>query len=144
MKRTDMIKKKNAKRAFTLVELVIVIALLSILAAIAIPVITTTINSSRLATLESNSATVNMLVKEAVNTSKAEIQTVTYNGQLATTATVEDVLIENNIELSVFDVKTIGGVEYAISWDNMVQGTVIISGTGLTPYDITNPINSLE
>lgn len=131
----ERIKKVKSKKAFTLVELVVVISILAILASIAIPVITTAINSSKLSTLQSNSATVEMLIKEAINTSKAEIKNIKYNGKDLSSATVEDVLIQNNVDLSVLSVQKIGGVDYAIKWDNTVRGTVIVSGAGITAYD---------
>ena len=77
------IQAKKSKKGFTLVELVIVIAILAILAAIAIPVITTTINSAKISTMESDTATLNMLLKEAVNTSKASMSNTTWNGKTA-------------------------------------------------------------
>ncbi|MBQ3969982.1 MAG: prepilin-type N-terminal cleavage/methylation domain-containing protein [Clostridia bacterium] len=95
------IQAKKSKKGFTLVELVIVIAILAILAAIAIPVITTTINSSKLSTMKSDMATTDMLLKEAINTSKASIYTTTYKGlnfkDNADTITVQVVLEENNV-----------------------------------------------
>lgn len=144
MNLTEKIKKSRSKKAFTLVELVVVISILAILASIAIPVITSTINSSKISKMQSNSATVEMLIKEAINTSKAEIKNIEYNGEDLATATVEDVLLQNEMDLSVLDVQRIGGVEYAIHWDNVFQGTVIISGTGITAYDATVQISTLD
>ena len=95
------IQAKKSKKGFTLVELVIVIAILAILAAIAIPVITTTINSSKLSTMKSDAATTDMLLKEAINTSRASIYTTTYKGknfkENEADITVQLVLEENNI-----------------------------------------------
>ena len=91
------IQAKKSKKGFTLVELVIVIAILAILAAIAIPVITTTINSSKISVMESDTATMNMLIKEAINTSKASITTTTYDGKTAAAAKIEDLCKENNL-----------------------------------------------
>ena len=58
--------KKN-KKGFTLVELVIVIAILAILASIAIPVVISTINSANVSTFTSDTATMEMLLKAAIN-----------------------------------------------------------------------------
>ena len=112
------VQAKRSKKGFTLVELVIVIAILAILAAIAIPVITTTINSSKLSTMESDKATVNMLLKEAVNTSKASIKTTKWQGKDATEASVEDVLVENDLDGANHDFYTrhIGGTDYVLVW----------------------------
>ena len=134
---------KKSKKGFTLVELVIVIAILAILAAIAIPVITTTINSSKLSTMESDRTTIDMLLKEAVNCSKASITTTTWDGNDYTTATVGDVLTENGLATTLMDVRTIGGVDYVIQWDTTAETTVIASGTGLTNYDTTTAITTL-
>lgn len=120
---------KKSKKGFTLVELVIVIAILAILAAIAIPVITTTINSSKISVMESDVATVNMLVKEAINTSKASISTTTYSDQTAADATIGNVLDENNIDYSDnFFSRTIGGETYTINADVGGTGTIYIMG----------------
>lgn len=135
--------RKNTKKAFTLVELVIVISILAILAAIAIPVITTTINSSKLSVMESDSATVEMMLKEALTAYKSDIENVEYNGNSPDTATVEDVLIENNIDLNIMSMRKIGGVDYAIYWNNAIEGTVLISGSGITEFDLTTQISDL-
>ena len=141
---SEKTKRMKSKKAFTLVELVIVIAILSILAAIAIPVITTTLNATKVSTLESNSATVEMLLKEAINTSKAEIKNIKYNSVDVTSATVKDVLIQNNIDTNVMNVQRIGGVDYAISWDNVIEGVVLISGSGISGYNLSTKICSLS
>ena len=84
-----------------------------IVAAVVIPVVTTTTNSSKLSVLESDTATMNMLYKEAVNNYKAKIDYVTYNGKKVDEATIGDVLDENNIDYnSKFFERTIGGVTY--------------------------------
>lgn len=135
--------RKNSKKAFTVVELVIVIAILGILSAIAVPVITTSINSSKLSVMESDAATVEMLLKEAINCSKVKLNT-RYNNKTVANATVKDVLTENHIADSVMEVKTIGGVQYAIYWDTTTQGTSLHSGSGVTAYNVNTSIASLE
>ena len=111
------IQAKKSKKGFTLVELVIVIAILAILAAIAIPVITTTINSAKLSTMESDTATLNMLLKEAINTSKAHMTNTKWNGQTAAEASVADVCAENNIiDGDDYYTRHIGGTDYTMVW----------------------------
>ena len=111
------LQAKKSKKGFTLVELVIVIAILAILAAIAIPVITTTINSAKLSTMESDTASLNMLIKEAVNTSKASITTTKWAGKDAASASVGDVCTENGIDCTGdYFSRTIGGKTYVMEW----------------------------
>ncbi|MBQ3691816.1 MAG: type II secretion system protein [Clostridia bacterium] len=140
---SNKLKSVKSKRAFTLIELVVVIAVLGVLAAIAIPVITTSINAAKISTMESNAATVEMLLKEAVNTSKASMTTV-YNNQRVINATVEDVLIQNNIDLEVMSVQRIGKLDYAIYWDNTAQGTSLHTGTNMSAYNIKTKVASLD
>lgn len=135
----DKLKEKNSKKAFTLVELVIVIAVLGILAAIAVPVITSMLNSARLSTLKSNSTTVDMVIKEAVNAYKVGLKT-EYNNKPVTTATVKDVLIQNGVKLDVMEKQTINKVDYAIYWDKDTQAVSVHSGTNITAYNIDQKI----
>ena len=139
------LQAKKSKKGFTLVELVIVIAILAILAAIAIPVITTTINSAKISTMESDTASLNMLIKEAINTSKASIKTTKWNDNTADAASVHDVCVENGIEDTTnYYERTIGGSTYTMVWkavsgadgdlqvsggDNTVTGTTINGDT---------------
>lgn len=132
------VQAKKSKKGFTLVELVIVIAILAILAAIAIPVITTTINSSKMSVMESDTATVNMLIKEAINNQQAGIGTTTYAGVAATsktTLTVSHVLTENNLPSGTdFFTRSIGGVSYKMvaDYSNGLTISVTSTGTALT------------
>ena len=144
------IQAKKSKKGFTLVELVIVIAILAILAAIAIPVITTTINSAKISTMESDTATLNMLLKEAVNTSKASMSNTTWNGKTAASATVGDVCSENNITITAnYFTRTIGGASYVMVWTSQHDlkisgpgayssntGSVLGSGTNISSLDV--------
>lgn len=120
---------KKSKKGFTLVELVIVIAILAILAAIAIPVITTTINSSKKSTMQSDLTTIDMCLKEAVNTSLAEIDE-TYNSKKVGEATVADVLAENGLAETLLDGRAIGGKQYIIGWDGQAAHIYDIKASG--------------
>ena len=122
---------KKSKKGFTLVELVIVIAILAILAAIAIPVITTTINSAKLSTLDSDKTTVDMVLKECINTYKTGNTVTKYNTKTADAATVEDVFIEQKLDLKLLDSRTIGGTAYQIVW-NGGAASIAQGGTGGT------------
>lgn len=133
---------KKSKKGFTLVELVIVIAILAILAAIAIPVITTTINSSKTSTMQSDTATVNMLLKEAINTSKASISTTKYgpDSDVAKDATVFDVLYSNDIGMNAdatavkgdfFD-RFIGGTEYVMVFNETTKNIEMVAADDQT------------
>ena len=138
----ERLKAKRAKNGFTLVELVIVIAILAILAAIAIPVITTTINSAKMSVLESDSATVEMIFKEALAAYKTDIKT-TYKGKPAKTATLSEVLEENNIDLKIMSKRKIGGIDYCIYWDNATEGTVIKSGMAASTLNLGKHVYDL-
>ena len=128
------IQAKKSKKGFTLVELVIVIAILAILAAIAIPVITTTINSAKLSTMESDVSSLNMLVKEAINTSKASRTATKWNGKTAAEATINDVCLENGIDdTENYYTRVIGGKDYKMVWEKIEgseDGNIKINGDG--------------
>ena len=132
---SERVSKKKRKNGFTLVELVIVIAILAILAGIAIPVITTTINASKKSVLDSDRATIEMVM--------TEIKYPKYNSKAPYAATVSDVLVENQIDPSVMSIRRIGGKEYCIYWDNLVEGAYIKSGTGITEYNLSTRVASL-
>lgn len=133
-------KAKKRKKGFTLVELVIVIAILAILAAIAIPVITTTINSSKMSVMESDAATLNMLIKEAVNVSKIKMKGVYYNGAAPANATIEDVLIANNIVADDdFFTRDIGGKEYKMVFTKNI-GVEVSGGSKIPTSDVISDV----
>lgn len=107
----NKISKVRSKNGFTLVELVIVIAILAILAAIAIPVINTTINSARISVMESDAATLDLLVAECIASSKAGITTTTYGtaNHTAASATVGDICESNHLGSSAFPLTATAG-----------------------------------
>lgn len=132
MENTTVIQKlqaKKNKKGFTLVELVIVIAILAILAAIAIPVIVSTINSANLSTFQSDTATMNMMIKAAVNEAQAGVAT-KYNNKSVTAAagiTVGDIATENKFTADY--TRTIGTETYQMVW---IDGDLIpaVDATG--------------
>lgn len=83
--------KKTNKKGFTLVELVIVIAVLAILAAIAIPTVTSTIDSANKNVDISNAQTVEMALK----TSYTELLAGTWNGTATVNGTAQTFTVDN-------------------------------------------------
>ena len=67
--------------------------------------------------MESDTASLNMLIKEAVNTSKASITTTKWAGKGAAEASVADICAENGIDDSEnYYTRTIGGSSYSMVW----------------------------
>ena len=91
-------------------------------------------SQAKLSTMESDCTTLDMLIKEAINTYHANIRTKTYNGRTADSATVGDLLTENLISSdSDFFTRTIGGTTYTFvfvedSSKSYSSGSVKISG----------------
>ena len=141
-------KSKKSKKGFTLVELVIVIAILAILAAVAIPVITTTMKSAKISVMQSNVGTLNMLVKEAINTSKIDMKATRWNDKDIYHVTIHDICVENGIddEAEDFYSQTISGDPYEIVWTD--DHNIALQGEGLedtgTPVTGEEYISDLE
>lgn len=90
---------KHSKKGFTLVELVMAIAILAVIAAIAIPVVSSVIKTANQNTDINNGKTVDLLVKEAYTEVMAGIS------DYDASTTVETILKDQGIE-DVFDYKT--------------------------------------
>lgn len=128
--------KKN-KKGFTLVELVIVIAILAILASIAIPVVISTINSANVSTFTSDTATMEMLLKAAINEQIADVQTTYTDGTSeVTTGGDESVSIAQIAHTNGFNIenleKEIDGVMYGMVWDEAAGTLTATRGTSST------------
>lgn len=128
--------KKN-KKGFTLVELVIVIAILAILASIAIPVVISTINSANVSTFTSDTATMEMLLKAAINEQIADVQTTYTDGTSeVTTGGDESVTIAQIAHTNGFRTenltKEIDGVRYGMVWDGAAGTLTATRGTSST------------
>lgn len=128
--------KKN-KKGFTLVELVIVIAILAILASIAIPVVISTINSANVSTFTSDTATMEMLLKAAINEQIADVQTTYTDGTSeVTTGGDESVTIAQIAHTNGFSTenltKEIDGVRYGMVWDGAAGTLTATRGTSST------------
>jgi len=67
-----MVKKRNGRRGFTLMELLIVVAIIAILTAISIPVFAGQLEKSKLATCEANRRSLKSLVTNAYITGGSE------------------------------------------------------------------------
>ncbi len=138
----ERINASKSKKGFTLVEIVIVIAILAILAGIAIPVITTTIKSARISAMESDAASLEILVKECMTTAEAGINTTKYgrNRVSASKANIEDICYSNKLDSSKFPVdgpegknffnRTFGSVTYRMVF---VDNKLYISGAEDVP-----------
>ena len=83
------------------------------------------------------------VMKEALSAYRTEIKYPKYNSKAPYAATVSDVLVENQIDPSVMSIRRIGGKEYCIYWDNLVEGAYIKSGTGITEYNLSTRVASL-
>ena len=149
---------KNSKKAFTLVELVVVIAILSILAAIAIPMVTGIIQSAIDSSKESDASTLNQACKTfftsvAVGTITQESVTtagITYSGTaLPTEASTQSTKNATANTLTVADACNYNGltnVQAAITDFGYINGgtgsAVIIykstASSGVTVSDITD------
>ena len=87
-------------------------------------------SGEQLSVLESDTATMSMLIKEAVNTYKARITTTKWNGKTAAEATVHDICVENDIDDSgEFYTRTIAGIEYSMVWSGDDPSLKISGGT---------------
>lgn len=128
--------KKN-KKGFTLVELVIVIAILAILASIAIPVVISTINSANVSTFTSDTATMEMLLKAAINEQIADVQTTYTDGTSEVTTggdasvTIAQIAHTNGFRIENLT-KEIDGVWYGMVWDGATGTLTATRGTSST------------
>ena len=107
----------KSRKGFTLIELVIVIAILAIISAIAIPVIVTSINSSKLSVMESDCSSIQILLDSAVTEYDSGACNTVYNGHVICGNTkISDILKEHHMENVEFS-REIGGIEYHMAWE---------------------------
>ena len=122
--------KKTNKKGFTLVELVIVIAVLLILAAVAIPTVSGVIARANEATDAANAKSIETAIKYAL------VDNETNNG---TAANVGDALTLSGINESILTPKQSGKVFVYNSTTNTV--TVETSGQGVTAITTATTIS---
>ena len=109
--------KKNNKKGFTLVELVIVVAVMAVLVAVAIPTVSSITGSAREAVYDSNCRTIESMLKlEEAELSKDTDGTVTLTAAQVKTA-LEDAKL---------------GIESATFSYNPTTGMVAASGGSIT------------
>ncbi len=119
--------KKNNKKGFTLVELVIVVAVMAVLVAVAIPVVSSITSSAETAVDKSNARTIESILKLA----QAEAAKSGDGAGTLSTTTVESALADAKlgIETGTFYYDEVSG-ECATT-DNTADGyKIVFGGTG--------------
>lgn len=115
----------NSKKGFTLVELVCVIAILSVLAAVAIPVVQSTMDTSSLRTALADAQT----IENCIKTAKADIQSKTIDtyGEKAIDGDVSiaDVINARSIH-SACQSHTFRNQQIVPVWDNDTGEVVLV------------------
>lgn len=144
------IYKRYSKGGFTLTELIIVIAVLAILAAVAIPVVSSIINTAVLSSAKSNVETLDMFLKEAQAHISVNDSSV-YGMPVSTrTLTIKDVIQTQHLEKAC-KTYTYKGRNIASVWSIPNKGvrlmylddnTDVESGALLTNYQIVNETNT--
>jgi len=112
--------KKNNKKGFTLVELVIVVAVMAILVAVAIPTVSSITKSAKDSVNDSNARTIESVIK------LAEAEASTDEGAADGVATLSD----GDIFDAIYDAKL--GIENAKFVYNKTNGTVKVGSTAGT------------
>ena len=147
---------KNSKKGFTLVELVIVIAILAILAAIAIPVVSSIINTASKNGALSNAQTIEAAIKkcqadiatrndEVYDGSTTYLKTDGTTGKLpkASKNSTNPIMVEHvagaNSINSAFEFVTYNSKEYRPIWDMMNDRCVFIEPLTNTELESGKP-----
>lgn len=123
---------KNSKKGFTLVELVVVIAILAILAAIAIPVVSSIINTASRNGALSDAQTIELAVKEcqadiAARNDEVYNGSTTYTPYNGGTATVPKASTNSTAQIKIADVAGVKSINDAFH-------TVTYNGADFEPY----------
>lgn len=96
-KSSGLAKKIKSKKGFTLVELVVAIAIIAVLAAIAIPIVASTIKSSIVSRAKTNANTIEYAFKEA-DAAVASADNTRYIHASTNTIQISEVVAANNLE----------------------------------------------
>ena len=132
--RRIQMEKKNNKKGFTLAELLIVVAIIAVLVAIAIPIFTSQLEKSREATDLSNVRAAYAEVMSAALTGDTTPDTstgVTYSSGTWSKTVTPLKQQQNEWQTDMTNVE-VGGVKYVSAWDSVTKG-----GKGTVSYDGT-------
>ena len=103
-------EKINGKKGFTLVELTVAIAIIAILAAIAIPVVSATLKSSIISKAKTNASSLEYALKEA-DAAVAGADNTKYANASTNTIKISDVISANNLA-EVLEPENLSGTMY--------------------------------
>lgn len=131
----DYITLRNkSKKGFTLVELVVVIAILATVAAIAIPIVTYELHTSKKNAAVANARTIEYAIKEA-KAAQSVGDTTLYTNIKTTPVKISDVASKKGIKDTFKPVDYLG-TTYTPAWSDgkvyFVNGTSTIDGLTLT------------
>ena len=139
---TQKFWSNRSRKGFTLVELVMAIAILAVIAAIAIPVVSSVIKSANQNTDRNNAKTVDLLLKEAYTEIQAGISekynSTTYPDKTKTIAqqvTVATVLKDNGLG-SLLSADEKDKIRFYVSSNGAIEGKLVSekgSDTEITP-----------
>lgn len=103
-------EKNKGKKGFTLIELVVTIAILAILSAIAIPVVSTTLKSTIISKAKTNASTLEYAFKEA-DAAIAASDNTKYVNASTNTIQISEVISVNNLA-EVLEPENLSGTMY--------------------------------
>jgi prepilin-type N-terminal cleavage/methylation domain-containing protein len=132
-----MQKKKNGKKAFTLIELIVVIAIIGVLVAILVPTMNNFVTQAKQATAKANARTV-FSVAQAECTFEATTATPVADGTYSSGGTGTYI---DKVESQVGDLATGGSFSIVVSGGAVTQVNYTMSGNiyGGYPATYTGP-----